>query len=55
MSVATDPATRGRVVVEPVTDFVDEAIERQRSADRRSFPDADTRRGVIYTAHLRDP
>ncbi|MWV50060.1 hypothetical protein GRS96_12350 [Rathayibacter sp. VKM Ac-2803] len=53
MSVATDPATRGRIAVDRITDFVDEAIAREEDADRRRYPDADTRRGVIYSPRLR--
>lgn len=55
MSVATDPATRGRVVVEPVTDFAQQEIDRVRAANEAKFPDPATRRGVIYAAHLREP
>lgn len=53
MSVATDPKIRGRIEIERTTDFVEEAVEREREADRIRFPDAKTRRGVIYSPRIR--
>lgn len=54
MSVATDPTTRGRVIVERITDFVDEALERERESDRIKYKDPSQRRGIIYAPRIRE-